>query len=163
MRTVFRNFPADRDVYDLELNRKMEDSWGSTLPLIREYRRDNAPMNPVQVRILAWITCMEAYLKLNEMGIPLASARIEDLTSQPVPVLEQFFAFCGIDQVDWNAIHEILGRDSQAGTIYDREERRKLSRELTDELVQDARNVIATRATLGVPDVILPGTLSPTS
>ena len=86
-----------------------------------------------------------------------------DLTSQPVPVLEQFFAFCGIDQVDWNAIHEILGRDSQAGTIYDREERRKLSRELTDELVQDARNVIATRATLGVPDVILPGTLSPTS
>ena len=159
MRSIFRGWPANQDVYDAELNRKIEDAWAETLPILQAYRREDAPMNPVQIRLLAWVTCMEAYLELLDMELPLCAARYEDLVKQPVPILEAFFAFCGIDAVDWNTIHEVLGRDSQAGTIYDREERRKQSRELTDELVQDVHDMIATRPLLRTPDVVLPGTL----
>ena len=117
-------------------------------------------MNAIQIRVLAWITCMEGYLRLKATDIPLSCARYEDLTANPIPILEQFFAFCGIDDVNWTVIHEVLGRDSQAGTIYDREERRKQGRELTPELEQDVRGMIALRPLLSTSDVVLPGTLS---
>ncbi len=159
MRTLFRGYPVDRDVYDPELNRKVEESWSHTLSLVQEYRREEAPMNQVQIRILAWITCMEGYLRLVEMGVPIRAARFEDLTLDPIPILEQFLAFCGIDGVDWSVIQEVLGRDSQAGTLYDREERRKQNRELTDDLVRDIHELIATRPLLRTPDVVFPGTL----
>jgi len=160
MRSVFRGWSPERDVYDEDLNRKMETSWSNTIPLVRELSRNEAPMNAIQIRVLAWITCMEGYLRLKATDIPLSCARYEDLTANPIPILEQFFAFCGIDDVNWTVIHEVLGRDSQAGTIYDREERRKQGRELTPELEQDVRGMIALRPLLSTSDVVLPGTLS---
>jgi hypothetical protein len=159
MGSLFRGYQLDRDPYDEELNRKMEESWARTIPLVQEYRRAEAPMNQIQIRILAWVTCMEAYLKLTQMELPLCAARFEDLAEQPVPILEQFFGFCGIEQVDWTAIDEVLGRDSQAGTIFDREERRKQGRKLTEALTQDVRDMVATRPLLRTPDVVLPATL----
>jgi len=159
MGTLFRGFPADRDVYDEELNRKVEDGWAKTIPLVTELRRPDKPMNPVQVRVLAWITCMEGYLKLRQMDIPTCAARFEDITADPKAVLEPFFQFCGIDDVDWSAMEEVLSRDSQAGTIYDRDLRRQYTRELTEDLRQDIRSLIASRPGLQVPDVVLPGTI----
>lgn len=160
MGSVIRNFPVDRDIYDAENSRHMEASWRRILPLIGEYVREDLPLNPVQIRMLAWITCMEGYLRLRDMGVPLAAARFEDLTAEPIPILRQFFAFCGIDEVDWTAVADVLGRDSQAGTIFDREERRKLTRKLTDDLTRDIHELIATRPLLGAADIRLPGDLS---
>ena len=118
-------------------------------------------MNPVQIRCLAWIACMEAYLNFPELGVPACAARFEDLTTEPVSILGQFFSFCGIETIDWAAIHEVLGRDSQAGTMFDREERRKNGRELTDDLVQFVLDMVADRPLLRSPDVIVPNTFHP--
>jgi hypothetical protein len=160
MATMFRNFSPDRDIYDDELNRKMEETWAWMLPLVRELRRSERPMNPVQIRILAWITCMEAYLKLRGMRVPMQAVRFEDLTSQPIPVLKQILEFCEICDVDWTVVNEVLGRDSQAGTMYDREERQKQNREMTEDLILDLKNMVEARPLLGSPSVILPGTIS---
>jgi len=159
MRTLFRGWPAERDVYDQELNRKMEDGWARTVPLVKQYRRDEGPMNPIQIRMMAWITCMEGYLLLRDMGIPIAAARYEDIVTDPMRVLDPFFDFCGIENVDRTVLEEILSRDSQAGTIYDREERRKSTRELTPELEKDVKDLLDGRPLLRTPGVILPGTL----
>lgn len=159
MRTLFRGWPEDRDVYDQELNRKMEEGWSRTIPLVKQYRREESPMNPIQIRMLAWVTCMEAYLQLREMGIPICAARYEDIATDPIPILDQFFDFCGIKDVDRDVLNQVLGRDSQAGTVYDREERRKRNRELSPELEQDIRDLLAGRPLLQTPEVILPGTL----
>lgn len=161
MRTLFRGWPLDRDVYDEALNRKMEEGWSRTLPIFREYRRPEAALNPIQIRILAWITCMEGYLDLLDMGIPICAARFEDLTSDPLDIIQRLFAFCDIEGVDWEEIRGVLSRDSQAGTVYDREQRYKQNRVLPPELEQDLRNVIATRPRLRTPNVIVPGTLLP--
>lgn len=160
MRTLFRGWPLDRDIYDEALNRKMEEGWARTLPIFRDYQRSEGPMNPIQIRILAWITCMEGYLQLLDLGIPIRAARFEDLRQDPLDILEQFFVFSQIANVDWDVIREVLSRDSQAGTVYDREQRYKQNRVLPPELEQDLRDVIATRPLLRTPDIIVPGTFS---
>lgn len=158
MQSVFRNFPADRDIYDAESNAEMEAAWLRILPIVGEYRREGEPMNPAQIRMLAWVTCMEAYLWLYSTGIPLCALRFEDLVAHPVPALELVFGFCDITNVEWRAIHEVLEQDSQAGTIFDREDRKKRRMELPPELAEDVRQLIATRPTLRVPEIMLPGT-----
>jgi len=159
MRSVYQNAPPERNPYDEVANRELEASWAYTIPLVRDSIRADAAMNPAELRILAWVTCMEAYLGLRETGIPLCAARFEDLTANPVPVLEQLFTFCGIEGADWDSVREVLGRDSQAGTVFDREKRRKARRELPEALAEDARRVIAGRPRLRAPDVIVPGTI----
>ena len=163
MQSVYRGWPMGADVHDEARNREMEESWARSIPLVHEYRQPDSAMNPVQIRILAWISCMEAYLGLAEMGIPLCAARFEDLTRDPRSILEQFFTFCDISDVDWGAIQEVLGRDSQAGTIFDREERRKRGQELPAESIQDVISMIASRPLLRTAEIILSGTLSPSA
>lgn len=160
MATMFRNFSPDREIYDDELNQKMEESWARMLPLVRELRRQEKPMNPVQIRILAWITCMESYLGLRGMGVPMIAVRFEDLTTHPIPILKQVLEFCESYDVDWTVVHEVLGRDSQAGTMYDREERQKQNRVMTEDLILDLKNMVEARPLLGSPSVILPGTIT---
>ncbi len=159
MRTIYRTFRGERDLYDNDLNRQMEEGWARMLPLVRDLRVPEAPMNPIQIRILGWSTCMEGYLRLCSGDLALCAARFEDLTADPVGILRQFFRFCEIEDVDWSAVDEVLSRDSLAGTIYDREERAKQTRELTDALVQDIYDVLASRPLLGSPDLVLPKTL----
>jgi hypothetical protein len=157
MRTIYRCFT--RDIYDEEANLVMESGWAKTLPLVRDLRREGSPMNPIQIRILGWATCMEAYLGLASSDVPSCACRFEDLLADPVGMLRQFFEFCGIGDVDWGAIHSVLDRDALEGTIYDREERSKQTKEMTAEVLQDIYDVTASRPLLGAPDVILPGTL----
>jgi len=161
MRTLFRNWPEDRDVYDVELNRKMLKGWSDSLPILKQFIDQDLPLNPIQIRMYGWITFMEAYMQMAAAPIETAAACFEDLTTETVPILAKFFQFCGIDAVDWTQIHEVLGKDSQAGTIYDREERMKQNRQLTDALVQDVLDLVASRPFLLTPNVVLPKTLTP--
>jgi len=161
MGSIVRGWSPERDVYDVEKNLKMEESWARTLPLVGQLRSSGTLKNAVQIRLLAWVSCVEEFLKLAELGIPTQAARFEDLTRSTRPILEEFFAFCKIDAVDWTAIDAVMERDSQAGTIYDREKRREVSRKLTDDQVQDIRDLIASRPKLVRPDVIVPGTILP--
>lgn len=149
MRSIYRGWPTDRDVYDDEANRKMAEGWARTIPLIEEYRREDKPLNAVQIRLMAWIMCMEAYLRLEQIAVPTLSIRFEDLVASPAAVLERIFEFCDIGNVDWAPIEDVLSRDSQAGTIYDRESRRENTRELSEELLRDVRELVATRPLLG--------------
>jgi hypothetical protein len=160
MSTSFRNVPEGHDLYDPETNRAMEERWSRMLPLLQEYRRDEVPMNPIQIRVLAWITCMEGYLELRKRGLTVAAARYEDIQASPTAVLDQIFRFCKVEDVPWDAVEDVLGRDSQAGTVYARDERYKKSRELPPDLIENIRELVATRPNLRVPDVMLPHTIS---
>jgi len=159
MRAIFKGWPENLDLNDRDLRRKMETSWSNTLPILREYLNEGEPMSPIQIRMLAWITCMEGYLKLMDAGVPACAARFEDLTATPEPVLKKFFEFCGIADYDWSRVEDVFSRDSQAGTIFDREERKKKIQQLPDELVQVVRDMVATRPLLRVSDILMPATI----
>lgn len=161
MRTAFRSYPETRDVYDRELNRESAASWVKSLPTMREYLLAEEPLNAVEIRVLGWIACMEGYLQLLELGAEPFAVRFQDLITESEAMLTKLFQFCGVEITDWDAMRRVLEQDSQAGSIYAREERMKFNRQLTDELVQDVRNLIAERPLLGTPDVVLPGTVFP--
>jgi hypothetical protein len=93
------------------------------------------------------------------MPIPTVAARFEDLTTHPLPVLKQLLEFCRIPSPDWDAIRDVLGRDSQAGTIFGREERKNATRELTDDLIQSIRRLLASRPVVQTPDFKAPNTI----
>jgi len=158
MQSYFAGYGMDRDVYDKESNAASEKGWAEVLPIIQEYHNESEPLNGIQIRVLAWITCMEGYLRMHGLK-NLCAARFEDLTKEPIPMLKQLFEFCEIGQVDWEAIHEVLGRDSQAGTIFDREERRKNHREMTLQMIQDVNDLVATRPLLRKADVVVERTI----
>lgn len=161
LRSVIQNWSVDRDLSDPELNRSMLDGWANILPLAKDFKLRAAKLNPVQIRILAWITCMEGYLSLRQARVPICAAIFEDLVTQPTSILNQLLEFSGIDGLDHDVMAEILQRDSQAGTVFDREERKKRVRVLTDEWRADAERIIADRPLLADPGVRLPGTLKP--
>jgi hypothetical protein len=158
MQSWFSGYPPDLDMADPIVNREREEIWAKMLPLVGEYIREECAMNPIQVRMLSWITSMESQPVLLQMGVPLCTVRFEDLTADPAAMVRKVVNFCGICVSDWAAIHEVLGRDSREGSIFGREERKKLSRELTPEFVQDIRDIVATRPLLKTPDVVLAGT-----
>ncbi len=161
MRTIFKGFSPERDVYDSDLNEKMETGWARMLPLVRGSRKEGQPMNPVQIRIMAWISCLESALKLQSLGIPLCPVRFEDLTAQPESILRQVFDFCALADVDFTKIQAVLERDSQAGTTYARELRKTQTRQLTPDLEQDIHHLLATRPMIQSHDFVVPGSLRP--
>jgi hypothetical protein len=161
MRTVHRSFRRDSELADDEELDEMRASWARLLPLVGQYLEEGWKLDPVQVRILGWITSMEGYLRLREMGVPTCAARFEDMVADPRRIIGQLLAFCGIRSVNWDEIQPVLDRDSQAGTMFGREERKGLNRELTDRQADAARALIASRPRLGRPDVIVPDTIQP--
>jgi hypothetical protein len=161
LKTIFRNIPDDYDPDNLETNLRLETEWARLLPLVSSHRTERKPMNLIQIRVLGWITCVEGYHRLLEMAVPCCAAKFEDLVDNPIPILEDFFAFCGIESVDWDGIKEVLSRDSQAGTIFDRVERIKGKRELSPSLIKDAQHLIASRSLILTPDYTAPHTLRP--
>jgi len=159
MGSIIKNWSPDRDIYNEEKNRASELSWSSTLPIVKEYIRPEKAMNPVQVRILAWITCMEGYLQLREAGLDIIAARFEELTGTPTETLQALMEFCRIDGVDWSAVDDVLSRDSQAGTVFAQEVRKRNTIPYTESMKNDVREMIQTRPLLGSSEVILPGTV----
>jgi hypothetical protein len=163
MRSAFAPFPADREIFNDELNQLGEDSWARMMPIIREVRTPGKPMNPIQVRTLCWVASMEGYLRLCKADIPHCAARFEDITADPLGALLPILDFCGVEDYDLEEIRMVLGRDSRAGTVFDREERKKNFRVLGDDLVEIVEATIASRPLVGRPDLVLPGTLIPSS
>lgn len=160
MQSNFRSFPPDRNVYDPELNHKMEEGWSTLVPLVRQKIRPDLPMNPVQIRTLGWVTSMEGYLDLLAMGTPAIAARFDDLTTYPTRVIKELLDFCRLTSVDWPRITTVLSKDSQAGTIFDREDRKKSTMVLSEALTQDIHEIVGQRPRLLRSDVLLPHTIS---
>lgn len=155
IKSVMQAFPHERDFFDADLNRELESAWARALPTMRDYIDPGSPLNPVQVRIFGWITCMEAYFKLAKSRVSLLPIRYEDLLARPTAACEDIFRFCEIADVDWDAVREVLSRDSQEGTSFGRAERGRNPYILSEEQIQYAREVIAARPLLQTPDVVL--------
>jgi hypothetical protein len=159
MSSIFRSFPKEIDFYDPVANRKMEEAWSRVLPLVAELGGGEVPLNRVQIRVIDWITGTEGYLQMRERGLNTAAARFEDLTADPEAILGGLFQFAGIQNADWGAIQDVLSKDSQAGTMYDREQRLSHDHKLTEALIKDVKDLVASRSRLGSHGVILPGTI----
>lgn len=156
MRTIFRTWPVGQDVYAEEQNREIQAGWAETLPVLRSM----PPLNAVEIRMMGWVVAMEGYLSLLGFGVKACALRYEDLIACPRDVFGKVLSFCDLQMDNWAAVDEVLGRDSQAGTIFGREERRHMTNQLTPELEEVVRRFVAGRPLLRTPHVILPKTIA---
>lgn len=157
--SVNRTWRGDASPDDTETRREVQAAWGRFSPLVRELASEEHPLHPLVVRTLTWAQNVEDYLDLVEAGVPFVAASYEQLSRDPVSVLQAVFRHCGIDGVDWGAVGDSLSRDSQQGSFYDRatlsEERRALPPGMEDEI----RSVLAERPRVQRPDIRLPHTV----
>lgn len=158
-RSVYRTWPPERRMDDLELNRQMQKGWAQMIPMVDELGDEEHPLNPLEIRLCAWLQIMEGYLNLRASGVEMLAFRYEDLVAEPRMVLESVFAHLGLGGVDWHAADAVLAEDSQKGSFFDREKLDARGMVLTEELIERARKLISRRPVIGTPDVILPGTL----
>ncbi|MFX8875690.1 hypothetical protein ABTM97_19170, partial [Acinetobacter baumannii] len=70
-RSIYRTWSPDRSPNDQEQNREMQKRWSDFIPLGAELGDDLAPLNPVEIRVCAWLQIMEGYLDLRSRGIPV--------------------------------------------------------------------------------------------
>jgi hypothetical protein len=161
MGSIVRGWPSDFPMDDAKANEELALRWSSSIPLVGEYLRQGYRLKPVEIRMLAWVECMERYLDLAAHNLDSVSLRFEDLAQDPEPVLRKLFHHLAIEAADWEQVRSILARDSQAGTSYARELRKGTSRTLTPNLERDVLSLLATRPRLQRPDVVVPNTLFP--
>ncbi len=156
MRSVVRGWPPGTR-FDEEQTQRMIQAWSRSNPLVHELAQVQS-LNEVQIRFISWVNWMEHYSMLPESAVAL---RYEDLAGHPRSTLKALFDALKIEDVDWDALDEVLSRDSQAGTVYDREERKALRFDIPDDTIESIRELVRSRPKLGDFDVRLPRTISP--
>ena len=75
-----------------------------------------------ELRSLMWLSLLEQYLALCDLGIQFLALRYEDIVAHPQEVLAAIFAHCGLT-ADLDRAYAVFGRDSQAGTDWSRTSR----------------------------------------
>ncbi len=135
------------------------------------YRRSMAPLSipfaerhgreatENEVRALTWLSLMEQYLALCDLGIPFLALRYEDIVGHPKEVLAAIFDHCGLT-ADLDRAYAVFGRDSQEGTDWSRASRsERPNYPLEAEDYAQMRAVFAENAGIKQPDFIAPNTL----
>jgi hypothetical protein len=84
-------------------------------PLIARYHPDKH-LTTVGMLTLMWLSVMERYVKLHELGIEMLAIRYADWHSAPHETAIAMLDYCGCRPANTADIDEVLKRDSQAGT-----------------------------------------------
>jgi hypothetical protein len=159
-RSIYRTWPPDRPLDDVDLNRDMQRRWAEMIPLVKELGSETEPFNPLEIRLCSWLQVMEGYLGLRNRGVPFFAFRYEELTQNPREVLRAVFDYVGVSEVDWADIEAVLAEDSQKGSIFDREALDARGMVLSDEQIERVHRLVARRPSILAADVVLPGTFA---
>ena len=81
---------------------------------------------------IAWITVLERYLELYEMGMPAIAMRYRDLKANPHKALQKIFEYCSLPTTNMEAVYQVLEKTLQAGTAIAQDTVNQRSNVLTD-------------------------------
>jgi hypothetical protein len=109
---------------------------------------------------LMWLNNMERCLEMIEARHSILPVRYEDLKSNPLPVIEKLFEYCGVKPGSETALAEVFATDSQAGTPIARDQISQNEDDLSTSFLEDLCQVIAEHPIIQTPDYQLPGTLT---
>ncbi|MEP7291385.1 MAG: hypothetical protein ABI835_06355 [Chloroflexota bacterium] len=127
-----------------------------SLPFAAEHGRE---ATPVELTTLSWLSLMERYVALCEIGIPFLALRYEDILAHPKQVLKAAFDYCGLNG-DVDSAYALFATDSQEGTLWSRASRQDwLTEPLEADEVARMRELLAGRAVVRTADFIAPHTI----
>lgn len=138
---------------------QVQDRLGRLLPLLAAYRAAQGRLlTPVEAMACHWVGLMEQALDLRQRGVPMFTARYEELTAAPHAVLAALFGYCGLPALPAPVVDRLLAGDSQAGSSVSRAAVQAADGSFDpDELSR----VIAALSTTVTPDLVLPETSAP--
>lgn len=113
------------------------------------------------VLALWWLILMERALERLQAGQAILPVRYESLKAEPVTVMTQILAYCGIDVGNGDWLRAVLGQDSQAGTALSRDSLKDRAWQMTPDDVAVLERIIAAQPVVNRPNYQLPGTLRP--
>jgi hypothetical protein len=138
--------------------------WLSTLvpPIARHGQAGGSLLSYSSMFSMLWLNTMERYTSLRNSGMPGLAIRYEDIQAVPQAALEQIFEFCGLPTAGMESVHQVLEKDSQAGTGFSRESLSHKKNGLMEAQLADLYRELQAHPAIPSPDYVVPGTWLPT-
>lgn len=128
------------------------------VPLAEEYTpRELMQLGAVGLTALSWLSVMHRAWSLAEAGRPIKSLRYERLVADPETALRRIVEHAGLPTEGLASALEVRSRDSQQGTILERERRARYALSQADrEMIRRvlARHPVINRSDFELPDAI---------
>jgi hypothetical protein len=160
-RSIARYFGPEMAEHLTEPFPPIQEAFRPLDPLVDAYSAARTePLSPVGTVTCLWASVMRGALALQGRGIPLFSARYEELKTDPRAVLSALFAFCGIAAGDDVDLDSVLARDSQEGTGLSRETMGRSAPPIPASTFEALHRFLAEWAPELSPDTRIPGTFT---
>lgn len=129
------------------------------LPLLAQVP-DEEWVTPVELLAYSWLSSMDRYVKLHQMGVEMLALNYESWLVAPRETAVAMLDYCAMLPQDLAAVYEALERDSQAGTMLSRnaiKEHHQLGEQADP---AELESVLASHPLIRTADFIAPNTLS---
>ncbi|MEM7029639.1 MAG: sulfotransferase [Chloroflexota bacterium] len=123
--------------------------------------------NDMAVRIgrnlLTWLSPLTAYLDRHQHGHQFCALRYEEMVAEPIDMIGQLFAYCGLPAETVAPACSVFNNDSQAGSSLSRQAVAKVGVVLPDEakLKRTLQSILDQHPQVQSPAYILPDTITP--
>jgi hypothetical protein len=101
---------------------------------------------------------MERYLELHDNGVPFMAFRFEDIKSAREEAVKTVIEYCGLSNVDMDAVYKSLERDSQADSPIAQEILAGRDFKLSDQHRADLAQVLAEHPVIQDGHLVVPST-----
>jgi len=137
------------------------DYYQKVVPLIKSYADIIDFADPVMdFYILWWLSCLDSYMKLQRLGVPLFALRYEDLVGNRQATLAALFDYCGLPESAVGLALRAFNKDSQTSSPLSREKQRHLEPDEIDNLRTRVQTLLGRHDEINRSDFIVPGTFA---
>ncbi|HSG45525.1 MAG TPA: hypothetical protein VLA72_20455 [Anaerolineales bacterium] len=157
MQSAGRAFSENGDSVEF---RTMLQGWFSTLvPSLARHASENGPLLPIAViGTHAWLAVMDKYLDLHKSGVPFKAFRFDDIKATREVAVKEIIEYCGLSDVDMDAVYKALERDSQADSPIAQEILAGRDFELSDQHRADIAKTLAAHPVIQDGHFVVPST-----
>ena len=157
MQSAGRAFVEDGDSVE---TRTFFQGWFSTLiPSIARHVSGSGPLLSIAaLGAHSWLAVMERYLEMHEKGVPFMAFRFDDIKAAREEAVKKIIEYCGLSNVDMDAVYKSLERDSQADSPIAQEILAGRDFKLADEHRADLAQVLAAHPVIQDGHFVVPST-----
>jgi hypothetical protein len=161
LRSALRAYSGGAEATDEESRgreNQRREVLGPLVPAIAQYDPQQ-PLSHAGMLALMWLSAMERYVQLCDMGVEMLAIRYASWLSAPRKTAEAMLDYCGCRPADMRAIYEILNRDAQEGTRLSREALEQRGRVIAERELDELHRHLQQHSFIHEADFEAPATL----
>ncbi len=130
----------------------------SVTPLIAQYDPDKH-LPAAGMLSLMWLSVMERYVKLHEMGVEMLAIQYPSWRLAPRETAVSMLTYCNCCPDDLTAVYATLDKDSQAGTVLAQDAEERIETGAQAEDLAELQYHLQNHPFINTPDFEVPNTL----